>query len=597
VEADRHLIAHAADVADLAERWTLAAERLADASVRFGSAERLDRDELELAAATPEAVPHELVELVGVAVDAEEHRAVLENRLQALAVAKLPAPSDLLVGELGLLEQGPLWEAADRLVATCDEVQRVQLSVGGLGGEEGADAPKVISEMELAHHDLNEAERAAESVRVTGVAGTGIGITIAALGAIGNVTLIALGLLVAGVVGTVTLLLPRSRVAKAAAAERAAVERAGAGSYLGFQLRRVDAAVDPAVRGSVDAAATEHHAAVERWRALVGPNVDVRRANELRDEICAYNAALQSLGGMADEIEQLRRDLAEEAEPALVSAREALAASCAPFHLDEADLAHAAQVPAAVDMKISRGRTARRQRELEVAEAAEAAEAKALAAQLRQLGFEGDSLSARLGALEWAVARATEREHARTNARSQKVIETELAELEETAGRLRRPEWSGVTPAEADAPDPTELEERREKLARRLAEMQPDVDVARLADRHAALERRVTALEARAGGHQANGDPGAVADIQQHLLGHLTKAAQAGPHGDPVPVLLDEVFLRVPAERKWDLLDLLYRLSERHQLIYLSDDAFVAAWARRFADGEVTLLEPEPEAV
>ena len=46
-----------------------------------------------------------------------------------------------------------------------------------------------------------------------------------------------------------------------------------------------------------------------------------------------------------------------------------------------------------------------------------------------------------------------------------------------------------------------------------------------------------------------------------------------------------------------DLLDLLYRLSERHQLVYLSDDAFVAAWARQCPDGAVTLLEPEPETV
>ena len=65
----------------------------------------------------------------------------------------------------------------------------------------------------------------------------------------------------------------------------------------------------------------------------------------------------------------------------------------------------------------------------------------------------------------------------------------------------------------------------------------------------------------------------------------------------PLPVLLDEVLLRVPAERKWDLLDLLYRLSERHQLVYLSDDAFVAAWARQCPGGSLMLLEPEPESV
>jgi hypothetical protein len=60
-------------------------------------------------------------------------------------------------------------------------------------------------------------------------------------------------------------------------------------------------------------------------------------------------------------------------------------------------------------------------------------------------------------------------------------------------------------------------------------------------------------------------------------------------------MFLDEALLRVPADRKWDLLDLLLRLAERHQLVYLSDDAFVAAWARQqAADGNITLLEPSP---
>jgi hypothetical protein len=154
-----------------------------------------------------------------------------------------------------------------------------------------------------------------------------------------------------------------------------------------------------------------------------------------------------------------------------------------------------------------------------------------------------------------------------------------------------------VTPAEAEPLDVEALEERRQKVRAELAVASPEVDVVRLADRQAAVERRVVALEAKHGGHDVAGDPGAVADIQQHLLGRLTKAGTAGPQGDAVPVLLDEVLLRVPAERMWDQLDLLYRLSERHQIIYLSDDAFVAAWARQLADGSVMLLEPEPESV
>ena len=238
-----------------------------------------------------------------------------------------------------------------------------------------------------------------------------------------------------------------------------------------------------------------------------------------------------------------------------------------------------------------------RQGELEAAEARERAAAQRLGDQLLQLGFDAGELDARLGALEWAVARAAEREEARANARPKAVIEAELATLEETARRLRRPEWATVTASEADAPRHRRARAPREAARAQLREVNPEVDVVRLADRQAAVERRVMALEARHGGHDANGDPGAVADIQQHLLGRLTKAATAGPHGDPVPAVLDEVFLRVPAERKWDLLDLLHRLSERHQLIYLSDDPFVAAWARQCPGGSLMLLEPEPEPV
>lgn len=597
VEADRHLVGHAGDVKALAVRWTAAANQLAAAVDRFGGAALLDGADLARAAATPDEAPAGLDGLVDAVAEAEAHRDAMDQRLQALAVAKLPAPSDLIVGELGLLDQTVLWRSSDRLIAAGEEVHRVQVSLGGLGGEEGGPAPVVIKDMEDAHRDLEEAERAAEAVRVAGVAGAGFGLSVAMAGAIGASMLIPAGLLIAAAVGTITLLLPRSRVAKAAAVERVALERAGAPSYLGFHLRRVDATVDPNVRGTVEAAKTEHRTALAGWTELVGPDVDVRRAKELDAEVQAYHDALRNLGGAADEIEQLRMDLAERAEPAVAATRAALVAACMPFGLSADNLTDAATVDGRVAHQITRGRSARRQCELEEAEAQGREAAHRLDDHLLQLGFDSGELDARMGALDWAVDRAAEREGARANARPCAQIDAELDLLQESARRLRRPEWSSVTAAEAGTPDIDELEERREKLLVQLAEVRPEVDVVRLADRQAALERRVMALEARHVGHDANGDPGTVAAIQQHLLARLTKAAQAGPHGDPVPALLDEVFLRVPAERKWDLLDLLYRLSERHQLVYLSDDPFVTAWARQSADGSVTLLEPEPETV
>jgi hypothetical protein len=597
VDADRHLLSHADATAALAARWTEAAEAMELVLDRFGGAERLDAAELAGTAALPDAAPADLHALADAHQDALAHRESLDRRLQALAVAKLPAPSDLVVGELGLLDQRPLWRAADRLVAATEEVQRVQMSLGGLGGDAMSEAPVAIEDMEVAHRDLEEAERAAEAVRVPGVAGTALGVTIMLAGTFGAIWLIPLGALIGGTVGTVTLVLPKSRVAKAATIERSALDRAGVPSYLGFHLRRVDATVDPNVRGTVDSAAVELRAATAAWVELVGPDVDVRRAKELEQEVQAYNTALRNLGGAADEIEQLRRDLSDHAEPAVDAARAALAAACAPYGLTDAQIDDAAGLHAHIARAIERGRAARTQLELEAVERAERAAGQRLGDQLLQLGFDSGALDARLGALEWALARAAEREEARAKARPKAEIDAELDALQEAARSLRRPEWSEVSAAEADTVDVEALEERREKLRARLAEANPEVDVVRLADRKDALERRVVALEARHGGHDPDGDAGVVAEIQQHLLARLTKAASAGPNGDAVPALLDEVFQRVPAERKWDLLDLLYRLSERHQVVYLSDDPFVAAWARQCGDGALKLLEPEPEVV
>ena len=320
-DADRHLLSHGDATRALAATWIEAADALTLVLDRFGATPRLAAADLPRAAALPEASPPELHALVDALADALANRDELDRRLQALAVAKLPAPSDLVVGELGLLEQGPLWRTADRLLAATDEVQRIQMSLGGLRGDEGGEDPVAITEMEAAHRDLEDAEQAAEAVRVPGVAGTALGVTIMLAGAIGAPLLIPLGILIGASVGTVTLVLPKSRVAKAAAIERAALDRAGVPSYLGFHLRRVDAAVDPNVRGTVESASNEMRAATAAWMELVGEDIDVRHAVELRAEVLEYNAALRNLGGAADEIEQLRKELADQAEPAVLDAR------------------------------------------------------------------------------------------------------------------------------------------------------------------------------------------------------------------------------------------------------------------------------------
>jgi uncharacterized protein YhaN len=62
--------------------------------------------------------------------------------------------------------------------------------------------------------------------------------------------------------------------------------------------------------------------------------------------------------------------------------------------------------------------------------------------------------------------------------------------------------------------------------------------------------------------------------------------------------VLDDPFRTLDPERKAELMELCQRLSDRVQVIYLTDDADIARWARRHTnDGSLTLMEPSEENV
>ncbi|MGH9273168.1 MAG: hypothetical protein ACRDZU_00855, partial [Acidimicrobiales bacterium] len=431
-----------------------------------------------------------------------------------------------------------------------------------------------------------------------GLAGTCIGAFAALMGLTAAPLLAVLGFGGAVVSAVAGIGRPRARRTQARRAEERALARADATSYLGFHIRRVEASVDPTLRELVETSTVDHRGALAAWLELVGPDVDVDVVRSLAPEIAAYHDAVQNLGDTADELEELRVQLADRAEPALAAARRAVLDACAPYLIDEDELDVPRAIIPLVRQQCERGAQARAEGQVHDAEIDQQKAAGRLDDLLLQLGFDAGELAARVGALEWAVTRADEREQARSRARPRAEIDAELAALQDTAARLRQPEWASVTAADATSPDIPELEARRDFLVAELARARAEVDIDRLADRHAAVERRVAALEARASEQSGGGDPSFIADIHQHLVARLTVAAQAAPHGDPVPVVLDEPLQRVPADRTWDLLDLLLRLAEHQQLIYLTDDAFVAAWARQRAiDGTITLLEPVPESV
>ncbi len=83
------------------------------------------------------------------------------------------------------------------------------------------------------------------------------------------------------------------------------------------------------------------------------------------------------------------------------------------------------------------------------------------------------------------------------------------------------------------------------------------------------------------------------ADLTHALLRRLSEVRSLGAGGESFPIFLDEPFTRVPPELKPELLGVLLDASQRQQVIFLTEDADVASWARLETLAEqLTLVEP-----
>jgi uncharacterized protein YhaN len=330
--------------------------------------------------------------------------------------------------------------------------------------------------------------------------------------------------------------------------------------------------------------------ALSEWQELAG-DLAPADALALEQEVRRYAGAVASLGGAADEIDAARRELGEVVEPAADKARAALMRACAPFGVDDPELA-----AGMVRQQAELAATAHLQRLLEKAEAEEAEGRDELEAVLDQVGIEGANIAGRVAALEEAVAGARRRDQARTHGRSREEIEAELGRLEALARREHRPEWGAtVVPDDSEEPDVTDLSRRRAVATQAYetaATFVPDVE--HLADRKAAVERRVHVLEASLDGEPSSAGGVDTEDVRQQLIARLTGARKGGD--ESLPVVLDDPLVRVRGEQKWDLLDLIERVADKTQIVYLTDDHDVVLWARRRAGGSaLALLEPVTE--
>ena len=87
------------------------------------------------------------------------------------------------------------------------------------------------------------------------------------------------------------------------------------------------------------------------------------------------------------------------------------------------------------------------------------------------------------------------------------------------------------------------------------------------------------------------------AELAHWLAARFTALRRVGPAAESLPLILDDPLLGVEAGVKQWILELIGRSAGSPQVVYLTADADVAAWARLEAmGGNLTVLEPAPDA-
>lgn len=199
---------------------------------------------------------------------------------------------DETVRRLAGADQGRLWAAAERLRATEARLHQEAEAVG-TAPEDAA----VVERIERRHLELEEAVGVHERIRhralfVAGGAAVAA-VPIAVLDRLGAIPLLALA-----AVTTLVSVFYRRRVEKARAAEQEALREAGAHSYLGFHLQRVNGLLsNDQLRRRLMEVADEHHEAVAAWQDVAG-DVPVQWAVDHQEEITAVALLRKDVGAL-----------------------------------------------------------------------------------------------------------------------------------------------------------------------------------------------------------------------------------------------------------------------------------------------------------
>ncbi|MBS1838211.1 MAG: hypothetical protein JST64_11020 [Actinobacteria bacterium] len=184
------------------------------------------------------------------------------------------------IHELARIGQDELWSAAEALIIANRHLEEEADAVGS-----SVEDAEVIERIEHHHEQFERSQADSEKVRRLTFLSAGIAALIAvpAAAVIGPIAVAPLALVAIAAVA-VSIVYWR-RLERARLAEEAALAEAGAQSYLGFHLQRVNSLLSSDLgRQRLIRAAEEHRQAAQRWHALAG-EVDVMWATANRHEI------------------------------------------------------------------------------------------------------------------------------------------------------------------------------------------------------------------------------------------------------------------------------------------------------------------------
>lgn len=596
-DTDDQLLMAAETVRTMVAGWGQSLEGVDQLRAKWGNGRRLKAEDLARYLTIPDEMPPSLMTLAQEVEVAEARCRALESNLTETA-AQLPATSDPVIVRLARLDQAELWPRAQAVVEAKRQISEESTSLGGV--ETGVtEVGPVAARIEDAHARVDAAEALLDSRRIPGLS---VATASLVLGAVAMVLLhvapiaAGLGALVAVVAAlSWTIILPRRAQRQALREEKAALAADGLGSWLQFCLRRVDALTDRGRRAVFEDAMRVERRATAQWLELAGEGIEPADALKLKAQVWAAVELFRASDGPQADLGEIERRLREEAAPALAQARAALSVACQPFGVEAGDHP-TTEVGEAVQYQVEQARAARLQRSLMQAEKAEREAWGPLNAELTHLGFATDDPLAAIQAFESAVTSASGRQSARKHGRPVKEVEAELTVLEQRARQEGRPEWghSGEPVPPDGLVDIEELQRELRKAEQAGSKAQRGVpDMADLQAKRDATAQLVSTLESKLPVVAGPADP---EEIGNRILARVAAARQpsetAAKTDEPMPLILDNPFIETHGEDKWNLLDLIERVSEEVQIILLSDDPEVVVWGRRrAAAGAATLLE------